>query len=145
MPASDTQHVIVGLGVIIERDGKILIGQRLGVHAPYYSIPGGHLDPGETFEQGCIREIREETGMKIDNLSLVAITNNVETYQAEGKHTISVVMKAGTVSGEPEITEPHKCGKWLWADPHELPQPHFEASEKAVTLYMRGEIYSSVS
>lgn len=141
MSDQTNKHVIVGLGVIIERDDKILIGKRLGVHAPYYSIPGGHLDPGETFEAGCIREIREETGMNIGDLTLVAITNNIETYQAEGKHTISIVMRAGRAEGEPMIKEPHKCGAWIWADPRALPEPHFEASKKAVAQYLQNKIY----
>jgi ADP-ribose pyrophosphatase YjhB (NUDIX family) len=37
----------VGLGVIIvNNDGKILIGKRTGSHAPYYSIPGGKMVMG---------------------------------------------------------------------------------------------------
>ena len=58
----------VGIGVIIIRnDGKILIGKRKGSHAPYWSIPGGHLDIGESFEQAATREIYEETGLIIKN------------------------------------------------------------------------------
>ena len=51
------KHPKVGLGVIIvNKDGNILIGKRKGSHAQKYSIPGGHLEIGETFEQGTIRE-----------------------------------------------------------------------------------------
>jgi len=52
----------VGIGVIvINREGKVLIGKRIGAHARKYSIPGGHLDYGETFESAAIRELKEET------------------------------------------------------------------------------------
>lgn len=42
----------IGVGVIIQNsDDKILIGKRKGSHAPLFSIPGGHLENGETFEE----------------------------------------------------------------------------------------------
>lgn len=41
----------VGLGIIIENKNKeILFGKRLGSFSPYWSIPGGSLELGETFE-----------------------------------------------------------------------------------------------
>ena len=44
----------VGVGVIIVNDaGKILVGKRKGSFAEFYSIPGGHLEMGETFEEAA--------------------------------------------------------------------------------------------
>ncbi|MDN6109542.1 MAG: NUDIX domain-containing protein, partial [Enterobacterales bacterium] len=46
--------VKVGVGVIIANpQGQILLGKRCGSHAPFWSIPGGHLEEGETFEQAA--------------------------------------------------------------------------------------------
>ena len=60
----ETKYPRVGLGIIIvNKDGDILIGKRKGRHAQKFSIPGGHLEMGETFEQGAIREIKEEKGV----------------------------------------------------------------------------------
>jgi len=47
----------IGVGVILARDGKILLMKRKGKHSPTFSIPGGHLEEGETFEAAAIREI----------------------------------------------------------------------------------------
>ena len=56
----------VGIGVIIENnENKILIGKRKGSHSPYFSIPGGHLEIGETFEAAAKKEVLEETGLLI--------------------------------------------------------------------------------
>jgi 8-oxo-dGTP diphosphatase len=42
----------VGIGVIVYRKGKILIGKRLSHHgAGTWEIPGGHLEFGESFEK----------------------------------------------------------------------------------------------
>lgn len=46
-----TSEPKVGIGVIIVKDdGHILVGKRKASHTPYWSIPGGHLELGESFE-----------------------------------------------------------------------------------------------
>lgn len=134
--------VQVGLGVIIVRnDGKILIGKRKGSHAPYYSIPGGKLELGESFEAGAIREIQEEHGILISNLKVIAVTNNLETFKESGIHFISVVLVADTFEGIPVILEPGKCEEILWTDPLSLPRPHFDASRFGVQCWLEGMPY----
>jgi 8-oxo-dGTP diphosphatase len=49
-------------GVVTTRDGRVLL-----VHRPRYddwTLPKGKLDPGETFEEAALREVREETGLR---------------------------------------------------------------------------------
>lgn len=131
----------VGTGVIILKDDKILVGKRKGSHAPYYSIPGGKLDLGETFENTAIREIKEETNLDLKNPKVIAINNDLATYKESGKHFVSVIMLVTEFSGEPKVMEPNKCEEWLWVDPNDLPQPHFEASSKAVRCYLENTFY----
>lgn len=132
----------VGVGVIIQNsDGKILVAKRKGKLAPYYSIPGGHVEVGETFEDSAIREVSEEHGIEINSPRVIAITNNLETFRNEGAHYISVILLATDFTGTPTINEPHKCEEVLWADPADLPQPHFDASQLGVTCWLRGEPY----
>lgn len=51
--------------LILYRDGKILIAERGGEpDKGTYDFPGGFIEPGETFEQGIIRELDEELGIK---------------------------------------------------------------------------------
>jgi 8-oxo-dGTP diphosphatase len=91
----------VGLGIIIVNDkGEILVGKRKGGHAQKYSIPGGHLDLGETFEAGAIREVKEETNLDIERPKVIAVSNNLETFRSEGKHYISVFLLAESFSGD---------------------------------------------
>lgn len=132
----------VGIGVIIENTkGEILIGKRNSTHAPYYSIPGGKLDLGETFEETAVREVREETGLTIINPKVIAVTNNLETFHQEGVHFVSIILYAKDFSGSPTVLEPNKCSEWLWCNPRKLPKPHFEASEKAIKCYLKEVIY----
>ena len=132
----------VGLGVIIVNcNGKILILKRKGSHAPYYSIPGGHLELGETFEEGAIRETKEETDLDIIDPKVIAVTNNLETYRNEGLHFISIVLLAENFSGDLKIMEPEKHDELLWADPKKLPMPHFDASKRGVACYLENKFY----
>ena len=127
----------VGLGVIVENDsGLILVGKRIGSHASYWSIPGGHLELGESFEAGAKRELKEEFDIDIEKPKVIAVTNNLRTYKTEGLHYISVILWAKNFRGEPRIMEPDKCAEFTWCDPHELPQPHFDASELGVQCWL---------
>jgi 8-oxo-dGTP diphosphatase len=51
-------------GGVIRREGRIAV-----VHRPRYddwSLPKGKLDPGETWEEAALREVREETGLECE-------------------------------------------------------------------------------
>ena len=132
----------VGVGVIIENsNGHILIGKRKGSIAPYFSIPGGKLDLGESFEEAAIREIQEETGLLITAPKVVSITNNLATFKEEGIHYISIILHCNSFQGEPRLMEPDRCEGWLWVDPRELPVPHFEASKIGVQCFLEEVFY----
>ncbi|ANI31539.1 ADP-ribose pyrophosphatase [Yersinia entomophaga] len=136
--------VVVGVGVIIVNpQGSVLLGKRCGKHAPYWSIPGGHVEAGESFEQCAQREVAEETGLLIQQPQVIALTNNIATWQAEGKHTVSVCLLAEYPGGEVENKEPEKCSQWIWCPPNELPEPHFEASKNAIHLWLTRRFYTS--
>lgn len=135
----------VGVGfVVINDDGKVLISKRKGSHAEKYSIPGGHLDLGETFEECAIREMKEETNLDISEPKVIAVTNNLETFKEEGKHYISTVVLIKKFSGELKNMEPHKCESLEWVDPRELPEPHFDASKLAIVCYLNGTVYEGI-
>lgn len=132
----------VGVGIIIQNaEGQILVGKRKGSHAAFYSIPGGHLEMGETFEAAAIKEVQEETGLRIRNPRVFCVSNNLETYHLEGIHFVSVNLIAESYEGEPRVMEADKCEGWEWVDPQQLPQPHFDASTNAVRCFLEQTFY----
>jgi 8-oxo-dGTP diphosphatase len=131
---------MVGIGIIIKnKHDQILIGKRKNSHAPYYSIPGGHMEIGETFSQCAIREVAEETGLIIKQTKVISVTNNLDTYKQFGKHYISVTLLATVFSGEVKLNEPDKCEGWQWIDPNKVPSPQFDASAQAIQCYLKNQ------
>lgn len=114
----------VGVGVIIRKNGKILIGKRKGNHGGgYWAFPGGHLEMNETIEDCARREVLEETGLNISNLKKSIFTNDI--FPESGKHYVTVYMVADYKGGEVKIMEPQKCESWDWFNMDNLPNPLF--------------------
>jgi 8-oxo-dGTP diphosphatase len=114
----------VGVGVFVKKEGKILVGKRKGSHgAATWALPGGHLEPGESFEACCKREVHEETGLIIKNISSVVFTNDV--FHDEGLHYITLFFKGEYESGEATVAEPQECEEWRWVSLNHIPQPIF--------------------
>jgi 8-oxo-dGTP pyrophosphatase MutT (NUDIX family) len=61
----------IGVNVAIFRAGEILLTQRKDFHV--WCMPGGHIEPGETFPQAARREVQEETGIDVRVSRLVGI------------------------------------------------------------------------
>lgn len=117
-------NVRVGIGVFVFKDGKFLMQQRKGSHgAGSWSVPGGHLEFGESFEDTARREVKEETNLEIKNVRFGAVTNDY--FEDEGKHYVTVWMLSDWVEEEERITEPDKCIAQAWHTFDDLPSPLF--------------------
>ena len=66
----------VGIGVVVMKDGRVLLGRRKGSHgAGEYAYPGGHLEHLESFAECAVREVREETGLEISPPRFLRVMN----------------------------------------------------------------------
>jgi 8-oxo-dGTP diphosphatase len=131
----------IGTGVMIWKDGKVLLGKRKGSHgAGTYSFPGGALDYGETLEACLRREVKEECGLEIENLKFVCISDELDHMP---KHFINIVFRADWKSGEPTIMEPDKSENWDWYPFEHLPEPLFVKTREAIEAYQKGINYFS--
>lgn len=125
-------QVRVGVGIMVVRDGQVLLGKRLGSHgAGEYAWPGGHLEFGETIEECIAREIEEETGLTVHPVRPVALSNVIK-YD---RHYIDIQYLVEYVSGSPEVREPDKVESWDWYPLDALPQPLFAFAQRGLAGY----------
>jgi len=128
----------VGLGVLIFKEGKVLLGKRKNAHgAGEYATPGGHVDFGETLEECARRELREETGLEIENLEVICVSNIL----LWGKHYLDIGFRADWKSGEAMNLEPDKCEGWEWYDPASPPAPLMVGASRYLDALKTGKIF----
>lgn len=105
-----------------------------------WALPGGHLEFGETYFSCAERETLEETGLEVNALKLVTVTNDV--FEDLNKHyiTLFVLCERNNTSKDPQVRlymrqqnryakdgtdmpqvmEPEKCESWHWISWDEL-------------------------
>lgn len=82
--------------IVIKQD-KLLVMKRDKFGHEYYTLVGGHIEPGETPEQALLRELFEETGVNVKNLRQVYIEHASLPYGDQ------LVYVCDYVSGEPKL------------------------------------------
>ncbi len=110
---------LLGVGVIIIKNKKILMGHRLtNYEDPCWAFPGGKVESRETIMEAAIREAKEEADIEIANIRPVTFFDDV----LKGRHILSFIVQADIVSGDPKIMEPEKCTEWKWFTLEEIPE-----------------------
>ncbi len=144
----DNKKVGVGFGVLIQKEGKILLGKRhenpdkadsVFRVANVWTMPGGKLDYGESFTEGAKREVKEETGIDIKEEDLDVICVNEDMN--EHAHFITIGLIAKKFSGEPKVLEPNEITEWNFFGMDELPANIYFPSAKVLENYKQGKFY----
>ncbi len=142
----EKKKVGAGIGVILIRRGKILLGKRHSDpdkadsafrSAGEWCLPGGKLDFGETFEEGAIREVKEETGITIINPKVTSVHN----FKNIHAHFMTVGLLATQWKGEAKVMEPDEITEWQWFDLKKLPFPRYFPSFGVIENYKKKKFY----
>ena len=133
----------VGIGVMILKEGKVLLQKRKGSHGEgEYAFPGGHLEYMESFESCARRETAEECGVDIKNIRFQFLANSIKYAP---KHYVHVGLLADWQRGEPRVMEPDKSESWGWYELDNLPQPLFEMCKMGIDSFKTGEKYYDIA
>ena len=95
--ARSEQAIFTNLCMVYDDAGNILVEDRLDPSWPGLCFPGGHVEPGESFVESVIREVREETGLTIENPRLCG-TKQFQTDR--GERYVVFFYKTNQFSGE---------------------------------------------
>ncbi len=143
LPMSETHppipHKIIGVAVIWNDDGEILIDRRRqeGLLGGLWEFPGGKVEPDETI-QGCIeREIQEELGIKIAVGDRLIVVDHAYSHF---RVTLNV-HHCRYLSGTPQ---PLECEEVRWVSPTDLHAYPFPKANiqiiQAIEEYLRARV-----
>jgi ADP-ribose pyrophosphatase YjhB (NUDIX family) len=106
------ERPILGIGAIVIESGRVLLVERGREPLKgYWSLPGGVLEVGETLADGLRREMREETGLEIETLSVVEIFERImrDASGAAEYHYVLIDylcrVTGGTLSAGDDVSE----------------------------------------
>lgn len=120
---------------IFDADGRLLLIRRAntGFLDGFYTLPGGHVDRGESVARAATREVAEEVCVAVAEIEPVAAM----PY----RHGVDFLFEARRWSGTARIGEPESCDDLRWAPPDRLPDPTAPFVTKALELRANGIWY----
>jgi len=138
--------VKVGVGVMILKDNKVLLGKRgedpekadSELHGEgTWTCPGGKVDFGEKIVDTIKREVLEETSIKINNPKLISVTNDI----VSDAHFVTLGFLCKDFKGESKTMEPDEIVEWRWFPLDNLPELMYPPSSKLINNYLSKTIY----
>jgi 8-oxo-dGTP diphosphatase len=104
----------IGVKAFIEKDEKILFIKRSEKYEHLneaWDIPGGRLDFGEEPEEGLKRELKEETGLELNEIKqiLYAIT----VFKNEETQIVRITYLCILKDGQPQLSQEHTELQWI--------------------------------
>lgn len=123
---------------------KVLLTRRLD--NDLWCLPGGHMEPGESAEECCVREVFEETGLQIRVKRLTGVYSNPDqlVVYPDGSKAHFVVMnfEAEMVDGELGLSdETSEAGYFSLAEIASMPMHDRHADRVVDTLAGQAEAY----
>ncbi len=110
-----TETVELTVLCLIEDENKILLQNRVKKDWQGYALPGGHVEPGESFVDAVIREMKEETGLTVIEPRLAG----VKQFPIENGRYVVLLFKATQWSGNLISSDE---GQMEWIEYDSLPE-----------------------
>ncbi|MGW0469276.1 bifunctional class I SAM-dependent methyltransferase/NUDIX hydrolase [Streptomyces sp. NPDC003027] len=122
-------NAAVGVGVIVQGPDGLLLGKhRRGT----WELPGGSVEPGETFAEAAVRELAEEAGLVAEPGGVQVLGTLLDRVGGVVRVTVPVLVTRW--SGVPRQRE-DAIGDWRFWPQGALPQPLFVPSSQCLTAW----------
>ncbi len=140
----DRNKNIIASYLVLMKDRKVLLSRRAntGYEDVKYGLPSGHVESGESFSVGMIREVKEEINIEIsiDDLKVAHILHRQCTPHEDER--VETFFLADTYSGEIVNMEPEKCDDLAWFATDSLPENTIHYVRTVLQKISDGEFYS---
>ena len=107
-------------GVILNKGKVLLVKRSIKPFKGFWTIPGGHIDFGETSQESLIREIKEETNIDVEIVKLIKIYDNPK--RDPWGHIISIAYLCKPLSSDAIFIENEEVESLYWCDINKLPE-----------------------
>jgi len=105
----------VSVAIIVDQ-GKVLMARRRAAEGEIsWVFPGGAIEAGESPEQAAVREVDEETGLKVESVKVLG--DRVHPKSKVPMHYVAVRL----VGGEARVADDEELDAITWATHAELP------------------------
>jgi len=140
MERNELNSPSVGVATVVVKDGKIAIGRDAKKGDTIYGVPGGHWNSGESLKECSKREVKEESGVNIDNIQLISI---FDFYREDKKKSyVTIGMKAKFVDGNFSDLQEEGRLDWDWYTPEEaLKLNLFSADKILIQRFLSGVVF----
>ncbi|MEV6979932.1 NUDIX hydrolase [Sphaerisporangium sp. NPDC051017] len=101
-------HSVSVAGVIIDDQGRALLTQRRD--NGHWEAPGGVLERDEDIITGLLREVREETGLDVEPVTLTGVYKNMT------RAIVALVFRCKVIGGHLTETDEARSFRWVTAD-----------------------------
>lgn len=115
-----TEQVELTVLCLIHQEDRYLLQDRVKENWKGCTLPGGHIEPGESIVDAVVREMKEETGLTIQSPRLCG----VKQFPIEGGRYLVFLFETDRFEGELSDSEE---GKMRWVKTSELPQENLVA------------------
>ena len=96
---------------LVRQGNRILLQNRVKKDWQGYTLPGGHVEPGESIVDACVREMKEETGLTVSNLRLCG----VKQFPIETGRYLVFLFQTDTFEGT-LCSSQEGCMEWVEMD-----------------------------
>lgn len=112
IPVAPTHTIGVGAVVINEKNELLMVRDRIHTSNSIYKLPGGMLEHAQSLEEGVVREVWEETGIKAKLIKMVSVLNSHPfTFN---KSNIYIVFQLEAKSTKINVVDTHEIEFALW-------------------------------
>ena len=137
MARPETPALTADCVVFDSQDRVLLIRRGRPPFEGDYALPGGFVEVGETVEDACRRELKEETGIEVRDLKLVGVYSDPK--RDPRGHTCSVAYLAQVATAKLTAGDDAAAAEWVedWRR-EKLAFDHADIIADAATLRARG-------